>query len=54
MGGLQTFAAISANGSYAQIVYFAKSRERPFAAVRTGHRRCNAASLKRTFHAILP
>jgi hypothetical protein len=32
MGGLQTFAARHTNGSYAQKVYFAKSRQRPIAA----------------------
>jgi hypothetical protein len=29
MGGLQTFAARHTNGSYAQLVTFAKLRERP-------------------------
>jgi hypothetical protein len=32
-GGLPTFAAIRTNGSYAQIVYFAKLRLRPLAAM---------------------
>jgi hypothetical protein len=40
--------AICTNGSNAQIVYFAKSRERPKTTVHVGLARCSAASPKQT------
>ena len=40
--------AICTNGSFAQKVYFAKSRERHITTVRVGPARCDAASPKQT------
>tara|TARA_R100001369_G_scaffold76998_1_gene106236 strand:- start:2799 stop:2948 length:150 start_codon:yes stop_codon:yes gene_type:complete len=48
MGGLPTFAATCTKGSYAQIAYFAKSRERRKSNLEQGSLRRNAASPERT------
>jgi hypothetical protein len=48
LGWERPLDAICVNGSFAQIVYFAKSHERPKIAARVGPARCDAASPKQT------
>lgn len=44
-GGMLTFAATCANGSFAQLVYFAKSRERLRAAIDGARSECPRRAL---------